>query len=336
MCFGVQLAGDLRKGGAMPELPEVQVLAERIASACVGDRIARLDVVAVSALKTVSPGPADLHGATIRGCARAGKFLVLSATTAPATATTAPATATTAPATATTALPATSERELYVVIHLARAGWVKLSDRVPLAVTRPGRGPLVARLVTVTADGEPGACLDITEAGTRKSAALYVVADPREVPGLAALGPDAGEITPAALSELLHGAGSIRLKSLLRDQRTLAGIGNAYSDEILHAARLSPYRKADTLSAAETTRLAVSVKEVLANALERARQLRPDQLKDGKRSGLVVHGRAGEPCPVCDTSIAEVVLSDSSFQYCPTCQNRGRLLADRRMSRLLK
>ena len=134
----------------------------------------------------------------------------------------------------------------------------------------------------------------------------------------------------------MHGAGSIRLKSLLRDQRTLAGIGNAYSDEILHAARLSPYRKADTLSAAETSRLAVSVKEVLANALERARQLRPDQLKDGKRSGLVVHGRAGEPCPVCDTSIAEVVLSDSSFQYCPTCQNRGRLLADRRMSRLLK
>ncbi len=298
----------------MPELPEVQVLAERIASACVGDRIARLDVVAVSALKTVSPGPADLHGATIRGCTRAGKFLVLSAITAPASA---------AP-------------ELYFVIHLARAGWVKLSDRVPMAATRPGRGPLVARLVTVTADGEPGTCLDITEAGTRKSAALYVVEDLRAVPGLAALGQDAGEVTPAELSALLLGAGSVRLKSLLRDQRTLAGIGNAYSDEILHAARLSPYQKADALTADETTRLAVSISEVLATALERARQLRPEQLKDGKRSGLVVHGRAGEPCPVCDTSIAEVVLSDSSFQYCPTCQNRGRLLADRRMSRLLK
>lgn len=294
----------------MPELPEVQVLAERIAEACAGGRIARLDVVAVSALKTVSPSPSDLQGASIRGCSRAGKFLVLAALA--------------------------TDRELFVVVHLARAGWIKVSDRVPVTPTRPGRGPLVARLVTVTADGEPGICLDITEAGTRKSAALYIVDELNAVPGIAALGPDAGDITSAELSDVLRAGGQVRLKSLLRDQRVLAGIGNAYSDEILHAARLSPYQRADTLSEDETVRLATSIREVLAAALAHARQLRPDQLKDGKRSGLQVHARAGKPCPICGTKIAEVVLADSSFQYCPTCQNDGRLLADRRMSRLLK
>jgi formamidopyrimidine-DNA glycosylase len=204
-----------------------------------------------------------------------------------------------------------------LVTHLARAGWLQWKDRLPDAPPRPG--------------------FDLTEAGTQKRLAVYVVHDPGEVPGVARLGPDplAGDFDEARLAALLAGERR-QLKGALRDQSLIAGIGNAYSDEILHAAKMSPFKLAGALTAQETTRLYEALRTTLTDAVERSRGLAAGRLKSEKKSGLRVHGRTGEPCPVCGDTIREVSFSDSSLQYCPTCQTGGKPLADRRLSRLLK
>ena len=299
----------------MPELPEVQALAEILDARLAGQRVASCSLTAFPALKTHDPPLEALVGARVVGCARRGEFLILDFETG---------------------ADQVDVDELHLVVHLARAGWLKMTDKVPTTPARRGRGPGVLRLVTVTDDGELGWSVELTEAGTRKSLALYVVADVHDVPGIAALGPDALALSDQGWAELLATGGSTRLKGLLREQQVVSGIGNAYSDEILHAARLSPYATGAGLSAEERRRLVNAVREVLGEALSNNRGREPSQLKDGKRSGLAVHGRAGQACPVCGTTVAEVVLADSSFQYCPTCQTGGRKLADRRMSRLLK
>ncbi len=301
----------------MPELPEVQALAEILDARLTGQRVASCSLTAFPALKTHDPPLEAVVGSRVVGCTRRGKFLILDFETG-------------------AELSEGDAGELHLVVHLARAGWLKMTDKVPSTPARPGRGPGVLRLVTVTDDGEFGWSVELTEAGTRKSLALYVVADLQDVPGIAALGPDALALSDEGWAELLATGGSTRLKGLLREQHVVAGIGNAYSDEILHAARLSPYATAAGLSAEERRRLVTAVRQVLGEALSNNRGREPSGLKDGKRSGLAVHGRAGHACPVCGTTVAEVVLADSSFQYCPTCQTGGRKLADRRMSRLLK
>ncbi|MGN6610354.1 MAG: zinc finger domain-containing protein, partial [Angustibacter sp.] len=176
-----------------------------------------------------------------------------------------------------------------------------------------------------------------TEAGTRKRLAVYVVRDPREVPMIASLGPDplAADFDRAALARILAGQRT-QVKGLLRDQSVLAGVGNAYSDEVLHAARLSPYALAASLTDEQVDVLYEALRSVLTEAVAAAAGKPAKELKDAKRAGLRVHGRTGEACPVCGDTVREVSFADSSLQYCPTCQTGGKPLADRRMSRLLK
>lgn len=224
-------------------------------------------------------------------------------------------------------------QNIHVIFHLARAGWVTWHDVAPTVPPRPGRSGLAFRLVL-----DDGSGFSLTEAGTQKHLAIYVVDSPSEVPGIAALGPNplADDFTVDDLAEILRAAGRAQVKGVLRDQRRLAGIGNAYSDEILHAAKLSPYAPCTSLDAHAVERLHATIRQVLGHAVDAAAQVPMAQLKDAKRSAMRVHGRAGRACEVCGDTIAEVSFSDSSFQYCPGCQTGGKKLADRRMSKLLK
>ncbi|WP_328539163.1 Fpg/Nei family DNA glycosylase [Streptomyces sp. NBC_00344] len=288
----------------MPELPEVESLTRFLAGHAVGQDIDRVYPVAVNALKTYEPPVTALEGRQFDEVTRHGKFLDL------------------------------RTGELHLVIHLARAGWVRWSDALPGTPPRPGKGPLALR---VRFAGPEGAGFDVTEAGTQKHLAVYVVRDPRDVPGIARLGPDplSGGFTLAAFTGLLDGERR-QIKGVLRDQTVIAGIGNAYSDEILHAARMSPFKLAARLSEEEVVRLHLAIGTTLTEAVEHSRGLPLRNLKAEKKSGLRVHGRKGEPCPVCGDTIREVSFSDSALQYCPTCQTGGKPLADRRMSKLLK
>ncbi|WP_328317107.1 Fpg/Nei family DNA glycosylase [Streptomyces sp. NBC_00388] len=288
----------------MPELPEVESLAQFLDEHIAGRSVDRVHPVAVHALKTYDPPLTALEGQAFDGVTRHGKFLDLRI------------------------------GGVHLVMHLARAGWVRWSEHLPDAPPRPGKGPLSLR-VRLT---EPaGAGFDVTEAGTQKRLAIHVVRDPLEVPGIARLGPDplAGAFTLAAFTGMLEGERR-QIKGVLRDQSVIAGIGNAYSDEILHAARMSPFRPAAKLTDEEVAVLYTAIGTTLGEAVERSRGLALRSLKTEKKSGLRVHGRTGEPCPVCGDTVREVSYSDSSMQYCPTCQTGGKILADRRMSRLLK
>ncbi len=289
----------------MPELPEVQALAGFLRERVVGETVAGLDVAAISVLKTVDPPLSALGGLTVVDVARHGKFLDLDVD------------------------------GLHLVVHLARAGWLRWRDGTagPLKPARPGKGPLAMRIRLAS-----GASMDLTEAGTQKRLAVYVVRDPGQVPGVAALGPDplSPGFTLDVLGRVLDDAGSAQLKGVLRDQQRIAGIGNAYSDEVLHAARLSPFKKAASLSAEERATLHQAIVDVLDDAVQRSSGLPAGELKDSKRAGMRVHGRTGQPCPVCGDVVREVSFADLSLQYCATCQTAGKPLADRRMSRLLR
>ncbi|MCC3773688.1 Fpg/Nei family DNA glycosylase [Streptomyces sp. UNOB3_S3] len=291
----------------MPELPEVEALAGFLTERLVGRTVERVLPVAVSVLKTYDPPPSALEGRTVTAVRRYGKFLAL----------------------------ATGDGEdggPHLILHLARAGWLRWHDTLPAAPPRPGKGPLALRVRLAD-----GAGFDLTEAGTRKRLAVYCVHAPEDVPGVARLGPDplAPGFTPDVLAGLLRGERR-RIKGVLRDQSVIAGIGNAYSDEILHAARMSPFKLADSLTDEERATLHEALETTLREAVERSRGHAAADLKTEKKTGLRVHGRTGQPCPVCGDTIREVSYSDSSLQYCPTCQTGGKPLADRRLSRLLK
>jgi formamidopyrimidine-DNA glycosylase len=284
----------------MPELPEVEALAAFLRERAVGHAVARTDVTAFSAVKTFDPPLSALAGATVTDVSRHGKFLDLDVD------------------------------GLHLVVHLARAGWLQWRDSPPPAPPRPGKGPLALRLHL-----DDGGGFDLTEAGTQKRLAVYLVRDVADVPGIARLGPDALAVDTADLAAILAGQRA-QIKGALTDQTVIAGIGNAYSDEILHAAHLSPFKIAAKLTPAEVERLSVAIKDVLTDAVARSVGQKAATLKGEKRSGLKVHARAGLPCPVCGDTIREVSFADKSFQYCPTCQTEGRELADRRFSKLLK
>ncbi|WP_239656969.1 zinc finger domain-containing protein [Mycobacterium riyadhense] len=155
------------------------------------------------------------------------------------------------------------------------------------------------------------------------------------MPGIAALGPDALSISSDELAGLL-GGNTGRIKSVITDQKVIAGIGNAYSDEILHVAKISPFATTGKLSEKQLLALHEAMVSVLSDAVSRSVGQRAATLKGEKRSGLRVHARTGLPCPVCGDTVREVSFADKSFQYCPTCQTGGKVLADRRLSRLLK
>jgi len=286
-------------------------LAQFLRERAVGCVVAGVEVAAVSVLKTFAVPPSSLQGLQVTQVARHGKFLDLDVD------------------------------GLHLVVHLAKAGWLRWSDTLPAAPARPGAGPLALRVrldsgeASVGSSGGPG--FDLTEQGTRKRLAVYVVRDPGEVPAIASLGPDpmSPDFDRAAFAAILGGSNQ-RIKGLLREQSVIAGVGNAYSDEILHAARLSPFAIAGRLDAEQIDRLWTALREVLDTAVAAAVGRPARELKDAKRSGLRVHGRTGLPCPVCGDVVREVSFADSSLQYCARCQTGGRPLADRRMSRLLR
>ncbi|MFI7356323.1 Fpg/Nei family DNA glycosylase [Streptomyces avidinii] len=286
----------------MPELPEVEALREYLDEHLTGRVVERVLPLAVSVLKTYDPPLTALAGQPAGTTARYGKFL------------------------------AVPVGELHLVTHLARAGWLRWQDALPAQPPRPGKGPLALRVRLVGGGG-----FDLTEAGTQKRLAVYVVHDPQEVPGIARLGPDplAEGFDRDAFAALLA-AERRQIKGVLRDQSVLAGIGNAYSDEILHAARVSPFKLAASFTEEQLTQLYDAVQGTLREAVDRAHGVAAGKLKAEKKSGLRVHGRAGEPCPVCGDTVRSVSFADSSLQYCPTCQTGGKPLADRRLSRLLK
>ncbi|UQX04068.1 DNA-formamidopyrimidine glycosylase family protein [Streptomyces sp. RerS4] len=286
----------------MPELPEVEALREFLDEHLAGRVVERVLPLAVSVLKTYDPPLTALEGGRAGPVARHGKFLAMGV------------------------------GELYLVTHLARAGWLRWQETLPDRPPRPGKGPLALRLAL-----EGGGGFDLTEAGTQKRLAVYVVRDPQEVPGIARLGPDplADDFRRDDLAALLAGERR-QIKGMLRDQGVLAGIGNAYSDEILHRAKVSPFKPAASFDEEQVTHLYEAMHDTLRTAVERARGLAAGELKAEKKSGLRVHGRDGEPCPVCGDTIRSVSFADSSLQYCPTCQTGGKPLADRRLSRLLK
>lgn len=287
----------------MPELPEVEALAQHIREHGVGRTVARVDVASLSVLKTVTPPWTELHGRTVTATGRHGKFLDLDCD------------------------------GLHLIIHLARAGWLRWAENMSAAPPRPGKGPLALRVHLGPPGKGPG--FDLTEAGTKKGLAAWIVADPEEVPGIAALGPDVMSITRDELAAVLAGR-TERLKNALTTQKILAGVGNAYSDEILHTARLSPYATTGKLGDEAVDTLYAALRTVLTDAVNRSVGQHAALLKGEKRSGLRVHGRTGMPCPVCGDTVREVSFADKAFQYCATCQTGGKPLADRRMSRLLK
>ncbi len=176
----------------------------------------------------------------------------------------------------------------------------------------------------------------MTEMGTEKRLSVWVVRDPNEIEFVATLGPEVFSLDKSMLGGLLNSAGGMQLKGALVDQRLIAGIGNAYCDDILHAAGLSPFKKANKLTDDELTALHDAITSVLGDAVERSKDLPAAGLKAEKRSGMRVHARTGEACPVCGDIVREVSFATKSLQYCATCQTGGMPLADRRMSRLLK
>lgn len=286
----------------MPELPEVEALAAFLRAHAVGQAVTRVDVAGIEVLKTYDPPVTALAGMTVDVVTRHGKFLDLDI------------------------------GGLHLVFHLARAGWLRWRDELPSTPLRPGKGPLGLR---VHLSGGGG--FDLTEQGTRKRLAVHVVRDPQEVPGVARLGLDplSAGFTVDWLAALLA-ADRTQVKGVLRDQSKLAGIGNAYSDEVLHVAKLSPFKPAANLTADEVARLHAAIVDTLQDAVARSSGLPTTELKDAKRVGMRVHGRTGETCPECGDVVREVSFADSSLQYCATCQTGGKPLADRRLSRLLK
>ena len=286
----------------MPELPEVHALVADLGARLSGRRVDKFHMLSFAALKTFDPPLDAVNGETIGEVTRHGKFLDFAV------------------------------GDLHLVVHLARAGWIRWRAERPQPSKALGKGPMAARLVL-----DDGSGMDVTEAGTKKSLAIYLVRSPTDVPGIARLGPDplADGFTVSHFAAILASAGRSQIKGVLRNQGLIAGIGNAYSDEILHRARMSPFKPA-SMTPDEVAGLFTAMQSTLREAIDRADGLAASELKAEKKSNLRVHGRTGEPCPVCGDTVRQVIYTDSTFQYCPTCQTGGKPLADRVLSRLLK
>jgi formamidopyrimidine-DNA glycosylase len=291
----------------MPELPEVEALAHHLREHALYRPVARVDVASMSAVKTFDPPISALRDRVVTGASRYGKFLSLDFADRP-------------------------DEPLHLITHLSRAGWLRWHETASATPPRPGKGPLELR-VHLDEVGGPG--FDLTEAGTQKRLSIYLVAEPQQVPGIARLGPDALDLSLEQLAALLAGHGE-RIKTLLVEQQWVAGVGNAYSDEILHTAKISPYAVSGRIGPDQVAALYAALRSVLTDAVDRSVGQGAATLKSEKRSGLRVHARTGLPCPVCGDTVREVSFANRSFQYCPGCQTGGRPLADRRLSRLVR
>jgi formamidopyrimidine-DNA glycosylase len=283
----------------MPELPEMQALSERLAESLVGRKLREARLLGFSSLKTVSPEAAELLGHTLLSVARRAKYLIL-----------------------------TFDHGRRVVLHLSQAGRVDIEE--PPKTTRP-KGA-VARFIF---DGDPWSrAILIREFGTHRKAAWWILEADDEGP-LEGLGP---EPHTAEFSQLIRSSTSNRrLHSDLRDQHVMSGIGRGWGDDILHQARLSPFASLGSLSNIERERLIEAVDNVLGQALA-VERTRKGGLSESSLSGrFAVHGRFGEPCPLpCGDTLARVSYESYEMTYCPNCQTKGKVLADRRMSRLFK
>ncbi|MBI2169142.1 MAG: Fpg/Nei family DNA glycosylase [Actinobacteria bacterium] len=279
----------------MPELPEMQALAERLDEALSGAPLEAIQPLQFAALKTVSPSPEDLRGRLLASVGRRGKFLVM-----------------------------TFDGGRRMLVHLSQGGRVDLED--PPRASRPR--PAVARFCF--AEGFPAVL--VKEFGTERKAGWWVLAPGDDGP-LAELGPepDGDDFEHFVMT----GSDGRRLHTLLRDQRTVAGIGRGYTDDILQRAHLSPFGPPNSLGPAERRRLFHAVRDVLLAALEGERT-RSGGLPTKLGDRFLVHRRVGEPCPECATVLARVSYESYELVYCPRCQTGGKLLADRRMSRLLR
>lgn len=291
----------------MPELPEVAGLTAFLGRNLLGAELTKIQITSFAVLKTADPPYSALEGRKIVGVERFGKFVSLDA------------------------------EGIHFIFHLAKAGWLRYTEQPSQSQLRMGGSNIAARLSFTKSNGSTHVGVDLTEAGTKKSLAVYVVRSPTDVPGIATLGPD--PLSPQFTAETLAGilaTSPHQIKGLLRSQSVIAGIGNAYSDEILHAARISPFAIAKSMDRNTTQVLYEAIESILGAAVTSAIGKASNELKDAKRSTMRVHGRAGQPCPVCGSTIREVSFADTALQYCPTCQTNGKILADRRTSRFLK
>ena len=279
----------------MPEIPEMQALAERVSAALRDARLERVDPLGFSALKTVLPAPDSLVGEQLRAVGRRAKYLVLD-----------------------------FGPPGRILVHLSQAGRLDLES--PPKKTRPK-----GSVVRLGFDGDRSVL--VREFGTERKAAWWVLAPGDDGP-LAGLGPEPDSDAFAEL--VLRGDDKRRIHTWLRDQRTVAGIGRGYADDALHRAHLSPYATLPSLSPDERARLLDAIRATLADALEGERT-RAGGLSESKLGDrFTVHGRAGSPCPTCGDSLRRVSYESYEIAYCPTCQTGGKVLADRRMSRLVK
>jgi formamidopyrimidine-DNA glycosylase len=277
----------------MPELPELQALAERMADAVQGETLRSLDVLQFSALKTVAPSPFDLAGKKLDSLGRRGKYLLFGFET---------------------------ER---VLIHLSQGGRVDIED--PPKRTRPK-----GAVVRFSFEGAPS--ILVKEFGTERKAACWILARDDEGP-LKGLGPE--PVTPEFEALVLSGDDNRQLHTFLRDQRKVAGIGRGFADDILHAAKLAPFTPLSKLDDSERRRLYESTVAVMQDATERERR-RSGGLPAKMGDRFTIHNRHGQPCPRCGDAMRRVSFNSREITYCPTCQTGGKVLADRRMSRLLR
>jgi len=278
----------------VPELPEVQALADRLGAVLAGASFDRVDVLQFSSQKTFAPRPTELHGARLERVGRRGKFTLLE-----------------------------FEGGARLLFHLSQGGRVDVED--PPKATKP-RGSVVR----LRFEGRPSVL--IKEFGTQRKAGWWVLAPGDDGP-LAKLGPEA--TGDAFASWIRETDDPRRVHTILRDQRTVAGVGRGYSDDVLHRARLSPYASLGKLTADERERLVTAVRDVLSEALDAERR-RTGGLPTKIGDHFAVHGRYGEPCPRCGEDLRRVSYESHEVTYCPTCQTGGKVLADRRMSRLIR
>jgi formamidopyrimidine-DNA glycosylase len=277
----------------VPELPEVQALAERLDAAVAGAPFAGAEVLQFSSLKTVSPRPESLVGMTLQRVGRRGKFLVFDFS---------------------------GPR---LLVHLSQGGRVDVED--PPKRTRP-RGAIVR----LAFEGRP--TLLVKEFGRERKAGWWVLAEGDDGP-LAKLGPEPDSAEFERF--VLEGDDTRRVHTILRDQRTVAGIGRGYSDDILHRAKLSPYASLASLSKEERRTLLDATREILSKALEEERR-RTGGLPTKIGDHFTVHGKYGTPCPRCGGDLRRISYESHEVTYCPACQTAGKVLADRRLSRLIR
>jgi formamidopyrimidine-DNA glycosylase len=276
----------------MPELPQIQALAERLHALVAGSRLASAAPLQFSAAKTFDPPLDALVGAECAAVRSRAKYLIF-------------------------------DFGLRLVVHLSQGGRVDVEE--PPRTGRP-KGS-VLRLAFANGTG-----ILIKEFGTQRKAAFWVLNPDDEGP-MARLGPE--PFTPEFASLLLTAGDSRRVHTILRDQKTVAGIGRGYSDDILHHARISPYTPLSKLTQKQRAALVEAVRSVLTEALTAERQ-RTGGLPPKLKESFTVHGRHGTPCPRCGATLRRVSYEDYEISYCPDCQTEGRILADRRMSRLLR